>query len=328
MRRRDIRRLRQARALPTRERFSLVGDLGFWLLVLVATSLCIAALAGPRARISAVRTASADVVILQDGSASMYVRDVEPDRWRRSIRFLRTFAGALSWKGDRVALALFAHLCSPQVRLTKDPNALFFFLDHLGDRSPFRLEDVPTWDTNIEEGIRWGLRIVEKDHELFGESGNPRAFVVVTDGQAWSGSVAAALRQARAKDIPVYIVGIGTTAGGMIPQPTGPTVESFEPVHSVLDRPGLIQLAREGGGEYFEIGQGSDRDVAFRLISRLRQRAEKSSLIESFEDLYWRFLLAAAMVLCVATVLLKRRVELAWQAAGAAAIALALLVML
>jgi len=327
-RRRDAVRLRRARLVPVRERFSLIGDLGFWLSVLIAASLCIAALAGPRARIAAIRTGSADIVVLQDGSASMYVKDVEPDRWQRSIRFLRTFAGALSWKGDRVALALFAHLCSPQVRLTKDPNALFFFLDHLGEHSPFRLEDIPTWDTNIEEGIRWGLRIVEKDEELFGKSGNPRAFVVVTDGQAWSGSVAEALQQARTRSIPVYIVGFVTTGGGMIPQPATPTAEPFAPVHSVLDRASLIELARAGGGEYFEIGNGSDRDVAFTLINRLRKRSDKADVVESFEDLYWRFLLVAGMVLCVGTLLLRRRVELAWQAAGAAAVVVALLVMI
>src|SRR4029079_16821097 len=100
------------------------------------------------------------------GSASMYVKDVDPDRWRRSIRFLRTFAGALSWKGDRVALALFAHLCSPQVRLTKDPNALFFFLDHLGDRSPFRLEDNPTWDINIAEVLLCDVLLNATDLKL------------------------------------------------------------------------------------------------------------------------------------------------------------------
>jgi Ca-activated chloride channel family protein len=327
LRRGDAGRLRRSRIQPLRERFSTFGDLGFWLCLLVAASLCIVALAGPRAHIATVRNASADIVILQDGSASMYVKDVEPDRWRRSIRFLRTFAGALSWKGDRVALALFAHLCSPQVRLTKDPNALFFFLDHLGDKSPFRLEDTPTWDTNIEEGIRWGLRIVEKDQELFGESGNPRAFVVVTDGQAWSGTVANALQQARSRDIPVYIVGVGTTSGGMIPQPTAPTTETFAPVHSVLDRPSLIQLAQAGGGEYFEIGQGSDRDVAFGLVSRLRQRAKKAQVVESFDELYWYFLVAAGVVLCVGTLLLRRRVELAWQAAAAAAIVLLMVAM-
>jgi Ca-activated chloride channel homolog len=324
----DAGRLRHGRIVPLRERFSMLGDLGFWLCLLVAASLCIVALAGPRARIAAVRNASADIVILQDGSASMYVKDVEPDRWRRSIRFLRTFAGALSWKGDRVALALFAHLCSPQVRLTKDPNALFFFLDHLGDKSPFRLEDTPTWDTNIEEGIRWGLRIVEKDQELFGESGNPRAFVVVTDGQAWSGTVATALQQARSRDIPVYIVGVGTTSGGMIPQPAVPNPETMAPVHSVLDRPSLIQLAQAGGGEYFEIGRGSDRDVAFALVSRLRQRAQKATVVESFEELYWKFLLAAAVMLCLGTLLLRRRVELAWQAVAAAAIVLLMVAML
>jgi Ca-activated chloride channel family protein len=327
-RRLDAGRLRRARIVPARERFSVFGDLGFWLSVLIAASLCIVALAGPQARISAVRTGSADIVILQDGSASMYVKDVEPDRWQRSIRFLRTFAGALSWKGDRVALALFAHLCSPQVRLTKDPNALFFFLDPLGEHSPFRLEDLPTWDTNIEEGIRWGLRIVEKDEELFGKSGNPRAFVVVTDGQAWSGTVAAALAQARAREIPVYIVGVGTTGGGMIPNPNTPATQGWETIHAVLDRPSLIQLAQQGGGEYFEIGRGSDRDVAFTLIDRLRKRSDKAQVVESFEDLYWRVLLAAGIVLCVGTLMLRRRVELVWQAAGAAVIVIALLIVL
>ena len=201
-RRADTRRYMQARVVPVRERFTFFGDLAFWLSLIVAASLLIVALARPQARVVIVRKSGADIVILQDGSASMYVKDVKPDRWRRSVQFLRVFADALSWKGDRVALALFAHTVAPQVRLTKDPNSFFFFLDHLGEHSPFRLEDIPTWDTNIEEGIRWGLRIVEKDEELFGKSGNPRAFVVVTDGQAWSGSVAEALQQARARSIP------------------------------------------------------------------------------------------------------------------------------
>src|SRR5207244_11238714 len=135
------------------EQSSRAGDLAFWLSLIAASSLCIIALARPQARVTIVRKAGADIVILQDGSASMYVKDVKPDRWRRSIQFLRTFADALSWKGDRVALAIFAHTAAPQLRLTKDPNSFFFFLDHLGDHSPFRLEDTPTWDTNLETGI-------------------------------------------------------------------------------------------------------------------------------------------------------------------------------
>jgi len=324
-RRGDLKRLRARRALPVRERLGAVGDLAFWAALLLAASLCIVALARPQALVSTVRKASADVVVLQDASASMYVSDVRPDRWRRSVQFLRTFAETLSWQGDRVALALFAQLAAPQVRLTKDPNALFFFIDHLGEHSPFRLENATTWDTNIEEGIRWGLRLVEKDEEVFGKNGNPKAFLVVSDGQAWSGTVANALQNARAMKIPVHVVGIGTSTGGMIPEPARPDGTRPPPViRSVLDRASLVQLAVAGGGEYFEIGDEPDRIVAFRIVERLRRRADVVKDVESFDELYGRVLMAAAVVLVIGTAFLRKRTELAWQAAGALAVVLLL----
>jgi Ca-activated chloride channel family protein len=324
-RRGDLKRLRARRALPVRERLGAVGDLAFWAALLLAASLCIVALARPQALVSTVRKASADVVVLQDASASMYVSDVRPDRWRRSVQFLRTFAETLSWQGDRVALALFAQLAAPQVRLTKDPNALFFFIDHLGEHSPFRLENATTWDTNIEEGIRWGLRLVEKDEEVFGKNGNPKAFLVISDGQAWSGTVANALQSARAMKIPVHVVGIGTSTGGMIPEPARPDGTRPPPViRSVLDRASLVQLAVAGGGEYFEIGDEPDRIVAFRIVERLRRRADVVKDVESFDELYGRFLMAAAVVLVIGTAFLRKRTELAWQAAGALAVVLLL----
>ncbi len=324
-RRGDLKRLRARRALPVRERLGAVGDLAFWAAVLLAASLCIVALARPQALVSTVRKASADVVVLQDASASMYVSDVRPDRWRRSVQFLRTFAETLSWQGDRVALALFAQLAAPQVRLTKDPNALFFFIDHLGEHSPFRLENATTWDTNIEEGIRWGLRLVEKDEEVFGKNGNPKAFLVISDGQAWSGTVANAIQSARAMKIPVHVVGIGTSTGGMIPEPARPDGTRPPPViRSVLDRASLVQLAVAGGGEYFEIGDEPDRIVAFRIVERLRRRADVVKDVESFDELYGRFLMAAAVVLVIGTAFLRKRTELAWQAAGALAVVLLL----
>jgi von Willebrand factor type A domain-containing protein len=324
-RRGDLKRLRARRALPVRERLGAVGDLAFWAAVLLAASLCIVALARPQALLSTVRKASADVVVLQDASASMYVSDVRPDRWRRSVQFLRTFAETLSWQGDRVALALFAQLAAPQVRLTKDPNALFFFIDHLGEHSPFRLENTTTWDTNIEEGIRWGLRLVEKDEEVFGKNGNPKAFLVISDGQAWSGTVANAIQSARAMKIPVHVVGIGTSTGGMIPEPARPDGTRPPPViRSVLDRASLVQLAVAGGGEYFEIGDEPDRIVAFRIVDRLRRRADVVKEVESFDELYGRVLMAAAVVLVIGTAFLRKRTELAWQAAGALAVVLLL----
>src|SRR6516165_7780813 len=184
-RRRDARQFRQHRRLPVPERFPIFGGLVFWLCALLATAFVILALARPTAAIALVRTAGVDLVILQDGSASMRTPDVAGDRWQRSIRFLRTLGESLAWKDDRIAMALFAHIAAPQVRLTKDPNTFFFFLDHLDRESPFPLQNDTTWDTNIEIGIHWGIRLFEKDREIHGPSANAPGFLLISDGQAW-----------------------------------------------------------------------------------------------------------------------------------------------
>ncbi len=315
-RRRDRRLYLRGRVLPVRKQFAWVGDLAFWFCLILAVSLCIVALARPQARVSVVRMGGTDFVILQDGSASMYVKDVPPDRWQRSVQFLRTFAETLTWKEDRVALALFAYRAAPQVRLTTDPNALFFFLEHLAERSPFRLEDDPTWGTNIEEGVRWGLEMVETDEELFGKTNNPKAFLVISDGQAWSGKVARALAEAVERDVLVYVVGVGTPAGGWIPEVTGPQAPTDSvPIRAILDRDSLREIANAGGGEYFEIGRQPDREVAARIIAGVRKRGAVSQVAETSEELYWQFLFAAALLLCLGTLAVRQKAELWWQAA-------------
>src|SRR5262245_34610057 len=99
-RRIEAKRSAEGRVLAAEERHAMAGDLAFWACALIAASLAIAALARPQVKMSVVRRGAADIVILLDGSASMYTRDVAPDRWQRSVRFLRGFADALGWKGD------------------------------------------------------------------------------------------------------------------------------------------------------------------------------------------------------------------------------------
>jgi len=319
-RRRDARRFRQHRRLPVRERFPIFGGLMFWLCLIIASALVVIAVARPTADVSIVRTAGVDLVILQDGSASMRTRDVSGDRWQRSIRFLRTLGESLGWREDRIAMALFAHIAAPQVRLTKDPNTFFFFLDHLNQESPFRLEDDTTWDTNIELGIAWGLRLIERDEELYGKNPNAKAFVLISDGQAWSGQVARSLQQAKQRGLPVYVVGVGTTAGGLIPEPPkAPNEQPEPPIHAVLDRTSLAMIANAGGGDYQELDREGDREIANHIIDAARRRAGSRGLQVGTEELYWRLLIAAAVFLAIGLLFLQERVELVLQALGAGA---------
>jgi Ca-activated chloride channel homolog len=324
-RRRDVVRMRAHRRLPTArpsatERLPVIGDLAFWWCLIAALACVILALARPVAVASMVRTGGIDLVILQDASASMRVRDVPGDRWRRSMQFLRTLGESLQWEEDRVALAIFATIAAPQVRLTRDPNTFFFFLDHLQDEPPFRVEDETTWDTNIERGIHWGLRLIDKDAEINqGKTGaltkNPKAFVLLSDGQAWSGTVAKSLGLAQERRIPVYVVGVGTTVGGIIPEPNRDPTRAV--VSSTLDRGSLATIATAGGGRYFELGRESDRDIANAIIDATRRRAQTGDVEETTRDLYWSALLLAAGFLVVGVLFLRDRASLGLQIAAA-----------
>jgi Ca-activated chloride channel homolog len=305
---RALRRLRASRVVPVREHFRRAGELPFWLCALAASALLVLAAARPHLPTAVPQRPGLDVVVLQDGSASMRVRDASAgDRWQRSMQFLRELGDALSWHDDRLAMVSFAHIAAPQIRLTRDPNALFFFLDHLHSRPPFRLEDDTTWDTNLEEAIGWGLRVVDKDQEIRGRSPNGAVFLLLSDGESWSGEVARAIERAVDRGIPLYVVGVGTLAGAPLPVvqlANGTRLDS--PGISRLERAALQRIAAAGHGDYFELDRDGDREIANAIVAAGRRRAPAMGLTEVAEDIHWWFVAAAAVVAALGLAFLQR----------------------
>jgi Ca-activated chloride channel family protein len=310
-RRRDVKQLIMRRTVPARQRFGVAGDLPFWTAVVLASGGLIIAVARPAASSQTLRRAGVDVVILQDASASMHVVDAAGgvDRWRRSMQFVRRLGDALSWREDRLAMAAFAHIAAPQIRLTHDPNTLFFFLDHLYERPPFRLEDETTWDTNLELGLYWGLRLIEKDEELRGRSPNAKLFVMLSDGEAWSGEVAKSIDLVNARGVPIFVVGVGTQSGGrmpVVPQLDAETApEDMPPVMSRLDRPALQRIASAGRGRYFELDRMPDREIANAIVDTGRRLAPALGTVQEHTDLYWWALYASAIIVGIGTLFVR-----------------------
>ncbi len=323
LRRRSDARKYRARLVPVQERFAVIGDLGFWLALIAALSLTILALARPQGITAIVRSPGVDIVLLMDGSASMRVRDMGTDRWQRAMQWVRTLTKTLSWQGDRMALATFADIAVPQVRLTRDPNTILFFLDHLDDAPTFRLENETSWNTNVEDAVYWGVKLVETDQEMYGPTKNARTFVVISDGQVWSGNVQRAIAAAAQRGVSIDVIGVGTTNGGMIPLPRddkGVVLAGFEPIRSVLDRTSLREIARAGNGEYFELGSGADEQIAARIIQNAARRSGNELVDEAFDELYWYLLAAAAGCLGVGVLFVRQRVQLGFGFAAALAL--------
>lgn len=320
----DVRRLRVERVVPERERHALAGTLPAWACAIAAAAAAIIAVARPQGQLTTAGRPGVDVVVLQDGSASMHVSDVAGNRWQRSMAFLRTFGDALSWQDDRVALAVFAHIATPQIRLTRDPNTVFFFLDHLKTKPPFRLEDDTTWDTDLEQAVLWGLRILDKDRELHGPSPNARVFLMLSDGEAWSGEVARAIDRVRDAKVPIFVAGVGTLAGDWLPEvQVAPTEEPLEPAISRLNRTSLQRIAEATGGRYFELDRDPDRQIANTIVDAGRRLAPPRAPQPMTVELYPR-LLAAAIVLAALSILFAQSRTEAWLQAGLATATLAI----
>jgi len=111
----------------------------------------------------------------------------------------------------------------------------------------------------------------------------------------------------------VEVIGVGTSTGGRIPLPrdeSGNVLAGFTPITSSLDRISLMTMAREGNGEYFELGASSDQQIAARIIQSAARRSGNEQVDESFDELYWYLLAAAAGCLGLGLLLLKPRFQL------------------
>ena len=122
---------------------------------------------------------------------------------------------------------------------------------------------------------------------------------------------------AREQGIPIFVVGVGTISGGMIPDPkraaarTSPADVRPPAIHSTLDRDSLEAIATAGGGQYLELGRESDREIANRIISAARRRAGTARASNRRRAiLYWQCLLAAAGLLVAGVVFMQERAEL------------------
>jgi hypothetical protein len=166
------RQLQRTRMVPVRERFAPLGDLPFWLCLILSSAALILALARPHGPATAVRSGGIDLVILQDGSASMHVADVAGNRWQRSISSCAS--SAIRSAGTATASPFYCSRTSPRRRSGSRRTGHLLLL-HRSSR-PDRRSGSRTRprDTNSEQGIYWGVRLIERDEELHGSRRTPR----------------------------------------------------------------------------------------------------------------------------------------------------------
>lgn len=198
-----------------------------------------------------------DIAVAIDISPSMSVQDIAPNRLERAKLELRDFVSRLS--GDRVALIAFSANAYVTLPLTPDTTTFLHFTDLLDP------------GLVIKHGSNIARALLIARQTLEGTEQQSRAIVLITDGE--SHNSAAALAEAntlRSLGIPLFIIGVGTAAGGPVPDGKGHFMKIEDKlVISRLDRATLTSLAQKTGGLYVDIS--SDDSEWQQLFTQLRK---------------------------------------------------------
>ena len=269
------RRARAVRALVSaRQLERFVPDLSHnrprarFLLAGLALAFLALAAAGPVRghTLREVRRRGLDIVVCVDTSRSMLVRDLRPDRMSRARREVRGLIDRL--RGDRMALIAFAGDAREVAPLTHDQIALATLLESV------------TPAENEKGGTDLGAAL-ERALALFdGRTGAHECVVVLTDGEDLEGRGLEVARGAGERGVKVFVVGMGTEAGGKIPLDRPDGGESFlrdkqgQEVVSTLQGGSLEAVAKATGGDYLPADASAAplEELYDKRISRLEAR--------------------------------------------------------
>jgi Ca-activated chloride channel family protein len=231
------------------------------------------ALARPHATV-AVPVERASVVLVTDASRSMLATDVEPSRMDAARGAAEAFLDGVP---DELRVGAVAFSTTP--RSIAQPSH-----DREGVRAHLASLHADG-GTAAGDGLAEALRLLASEDRRR----PPAAVILLSDGKTTTGrDPVDVARQARAADVPIYTVALGT-AGGTITDSGGGTL----PVPP--DPEAMVEIADASGGESFDVEDADQLDAVYeRLGSQLATRPEQREITAGFAAGGMALLLAAA----------------------------------
>jgi Ca-activated chloride channel family protein len=257
--------------------------------------LLVSAIARPQAgaRIENVSTFGVDIVVALDISGSMRAEDFQPkNRLEVARRTVERFVAGRS--SDRIGLVVFASLAATRSPLTLDHEMLGQFLAQL-DFAP-----------REQDGTAIGLGLATALNRLRESEARSKIVVLVTDGRNNRGQIGplAAAEAAKALEVKVYTVGVGSRGEVPIPTPLGRRLVRIE-----LDEELLQSIADLTGGQYFRATDAEGLQEIFDTIDDLEKTEIERRVRVVYSELFLYFLLPALGLLLLERLLAGTRLR-------------------
>jgi Ca-activated chloride channel family protein len=199
-----------------------------------------------------------DIVLAIDVSMSMLARDFQPNRLEASKVVAKEFVDQR--QGDRIGLVVYAGEAYTACPSTLDYSILKEQIDQIHGE-------------NLEPGTAIGTGLGTAVTRLRSDSLTSKVIILLTDGSNNFGDISpeAAADLAKAKNVRVYTIGVGTNGQALSPVIT-PFGIRFENVPVEIDEVTLSKIANKTGGKYFRALDESGLKEIYREIDTLERR--------------------------------------------------------
>ena len=231
----------------------------YLILFTCAWALACIALAGPFLVLPEAQSKqrqAVDIALVVDISPSMAAEDMKPNRLQRAQWELKNLIEKHAQ--DRFSLITFSSNAYTTLPLSFDKHAVMHFLASLDTQLPQRK------GSNLSRALELAQKSLNNSHR------DSRAIVLVTDGEAHSSNMLALAKQLAEQNMPLLILGVGTTAGAPVKDSAGRFIyNDNQPITSKLHRNELQQLAQASHGLYTELN--ANDNAIDHISERLQQ---------------------------------------------------------
>ena len=273
----------------------------FWLLE-GALALLIVMLARPQfgKSISQKQKAGIEAIIAIDVSNSMLAVDKASDgelsRMQRAKMIVTKLIDKFS--NDRIGLVVFAGDAFIQLPITSDFVSAKMFLNSIAPSM------IRNQGTDVAAAIRTASHcFTQREHV-------GKAIIIITDGEDHEGEAVEAARLAHEEEgRNVYVLGIGSAKGALVPNPNsnGYMIDNTgQQVMSRLNEQMCADVAKAGGGAYIHV---ENNNTAQKQLEDALDKLEKaeSTQYSDFDEQFQAVGLLALLLLIIEVIILDRQ---------------------
>lgn len=258
-----------------------------FVLRLLAMALLIIAIARPQTRNNEERIEGEgiDIVLCMDVSGSMLAEDFAPNRMEAMKKVAADFVDAR--KTDRIGLVIFSGEPFTQCPITSDYAAL-------------KSQIYAVRSGILHDGTAIGSGLATSVERLKKSKSKSKVIILLTDGENNGGLIppSTAKEIAKAYNIKVYTIGMGTEGFATLPQQTtAGVVRTKEKVN--IDEKLLQEIARETGGNYFRATDNESLSNIYVEIDKLEKSRIETSSFARYAEQFYPLAIAAVLLLLI-----------------------------